>query len=254
MRCCGGLNRMNSVLLEEKETMSKDMLGSLWRAGVNVPQDHLETLAKLASMLSIDSPKDRPLGRVWHAYLKKITKERLPDSAYLIEAKPTVVDLGEYEVDYDETVKEKLQSDKARPKLDSWEFTRYMDALYRGIFVPSETKGKVRYKASVVSFNVALSNQAVKEWCRQNRKVAAGMKEGIDIALTLPLLALGPVLPLLMFGECRWDRFEFMHTPCLRLSDGKDKISLVWERSVSETIWDKGWKFLVVEEVKLQGS
>ncbi|MHB8860216.1 MAG: hypothetical protein ACYC48_00570 [Minisyncoccota bacterium] len=36
--------------------MSKDMLGSVVRAAVGVPQERLDTLAKIASKLAADNP------------------------------------------------------------------------------------------------------------------------------------------------------------------------------------------------------
>ncbi len=58
--------------------MSKDMLGPVIRAAVGVPQDRLDTLAKLASKLGIRDPMERTEGKVWHAYLQKIAEEGLP--------------------------------------------------------------------------------------------------------------------------------------------------------------------------------
>ncbi len=49
------------------------MLGSVVRAAVAVPQDHLDTLAKVASVLAHESS-----GNKWHAIFKKALKDGLP--------------------------------------------------------------------------------------------------------------------------------------------------------------------------------
>lgn len=60
--------------------MSKDMLGSVVRAAVGVPQDRLEVLAKIASKMAAD----HPMGEVWHENLKKLLLEG-PPHAVVIE-------------------------------------------------------------------------------------------------------------------------------------------------------------------------
>jgi len=54
--------------------MSKDMLGSVVRAAVGVPQDRLDALAKIASRMAASHPG----GEVWHENLKKLLLEGLP--------------------------------------------------------------------------------------------------------------------------------------------------------------------------------
>ena len=51
--------------------MSKDMLGSVVRASVGVPQERLDTLAKIASAMAADSPE----GGAWHERLKKLLEK-----------------------------------------------------------------------------------------------------------------------------------------------------------------------------------
>jgi hypothetical protein len=53
--------------------MSKDMIGSVVRAAVGVPQGRLDTLAKLASAMAGDSPQ----GEVWHQHLTALLKKGL---------------------------------------------------------------------------------------------------------------------------------------------------------------------------------
>ena len=57
--------------------MSKDMLGSVVRAAVGVPQGRLNLLAKIASMLAGDNPN----GDKWYSCLKKLEEEGLPAAA-----------------------------------------------------------------------------------------------------------------------------------------------------------------------------
>ncbi len=57
--------------------MSKDMIGSVVRAAVGVPQARLDTLAKLASAMSDENPQ----GEVWHKHLKQLLKTGLSSSA-----------------------------------------------------------------------------------------------------------------------------------------------------------------------------
>ncbi|MBU6388718.1 hypothetical protein KGQ72_02515 [Patescibacteria group bacterium] len=54
--------------------MSKDMLGSVVRAAVGVPQNRMDVLAKIASAMAADNPA----GEAWHARFKAQLKEGLP--------------------------------------------------------------------------------------------------------------------------------------------------------------------------------
>jgi len=60
--------------------MSQDMLGSVVRAAVGVPQDRLEVLAKIASKMAAS----HPMGEAWHENLKKLLLEG-PLHAVVIE-------------------------------------------------------------------------------------------------------------------------------------------------------------------------
>ena len=63
--------------------MSKDMLGSVVRAAVGVPQDRLEVLAKIASRMA----KEPPTGE-WHEKLKKLLLEGSPPVVTTQNLKP----------------------------------------------------------------------------------------------------------------------------------------------------------------------
>ncbi len=62
-----------SVLLRRKK-MSKDMIGSVVRAAVGVPQERLELLARIAS----DFAKDNPRGYDWHERYMQVREQGLP--------------------------------------------------------------------------------------------------------------------------------------------------------------------------------
>jgi hypothetical protein len=67
------VGELDGMLLEEK-TMSKDMIGSVVRAAVAVPQYRLDLAAKLCSRLA----KDGDEGYDWEWFLTKILKEGFP--------------------------------------------------------------------------------------------------------------------------------------------------------------------------------
>jgi len=62
--------------------MSKDMLGSVIRAAVGVPQDRMDVLAKIASAMAADNPA----GEAWHARFKEQLKEGLLSSKFAADA------------------------------------------------------------------------------------------------------------------------------------------------------------------------
>ncbi len=69
--------------------MSKDMLGSVVRAAVGVPQDRMNALAKLASAMAASASE----GRAWHAHLKTLLQQGLPSSEGIA---PTTFERNEY--------------------------------------------------------------------------------------------------------------------------------------------------------------
>ena len=64
--------------------MSKDMLGSVIRAAVSVPQDRLEVLAKVASRMAAS----HPMGEIWHENLKKLLLEGPPPAVAIEDSEP----------------------------------------------------------------------------------------------------------------------------------------------------------------------
>jgi hypothetical protein len=61
--------------------MSKDMLGSVVRAAVGVPQHRLDTLAKIASAMA----EDNPSGESYHEHFKQLLEIQLIASSHLFE-------------------------------------------------------------------------------------------------------------------------------------------------------------------------
>lgn len=242
--------RLNSMLLEEK-AMSKDMLGSVTRAAVGVPQDYLDVLARIASKFSIKNPNARPEGEVWHAYLQKMLEQGLPDWAYLLGVTPTVFELGKFVVNYDETTEQKLRCEAARALINSEDFLSESRRLSKGVYRSAERKGLVHYKASAVGFNSYLKRQVVGEWGCQNKKIMASVKDGIDIIAATPTLKLAHALPLVMFDQCLYDHQEFSFAPSFR--EAGNRVDLGFERfdeGSTPTLWAGAWKFLALEEIQ----
>lgn len=233
--------------------MSKDMLGSIVRAAVGVPQDHLDLLAKVASKFSIEHPKARPEREVWHSLFQKMLEEGLPNWAYLLGVHPTITELGEFAVNYGETIEQKLQSGAVSKLVQSNKnFVKNFRNLYvnLGHGFPIERGGVVRYRASTVSFSAALSRGVIDEWFRQNKKIVAGVKEGIDILLAFPRLKLNEILPLVSFNDGRHD-INNCFAPVFR--DAGDHVILDYERfndDKNPTLWNCESKFLELQEVR----
>jgi hypothetical protein len=240
------------MLLKEK-AMSKDMLGSAVRAAVGVPQEFLELHAKLASKLSEKQPISRPEGEVWHAYLKKIHTDGLPAWAYLLGVTVNEVPLGEFTVDYDNTVESKLESEAGRALILTGDTFKLKSQLSRGMFSPASREGKVRYKASAASFSVSLTDLVIMEWARQKKRIMAGSQEGVDLVLSTPVLKFARVLPLGMFGECLYDDFEYSHSPSFGEVDGRLRLDLErFEGGRTPSLWAKGWHYLTLEGIPLE--
>ena len=110
--------------------MSKDMLGSVVRAAVGVPQKRLDLLAKIASRFAGDNPE----GDAWHTHLRRIEDDGLPDTKLPVPEKPkpdpTIIELGEVEVNYDETIAGRLAG-IADPKCIGWRTDWATDEAHR---------------------------------------------------------------------------------------------------------------------------
>lgn len=68
--------------------MSKDMLGSVVRAAVGVPQDRLDLLARVASKIAGDNPQ----GAAWYSWIDQSVDQGLPVVEPVVEPpKPTLI-------------------------------------------------------------------------------------------------------------------------------------------------------------------
>jgi len=228
--------------------MSKDMLGSVIRAAVGVPQKRLDLLAKIASKFADDNPE----GDGWHKHLGKTVNNGLPDAKPVAPAEepknePTIIELGEFEVNYDESIAQKLAG-IIDPKCVGWRTDWATDDKF-----PDARKGKKRFKASAVNFGRLMPDEgdgSIAEWCANNKKIRATPKEGIDLAKVSPRPKLDNVMPLAMAGQF------FVHALGNRRAlylfhDGDGRLlDCVW--LVPDGQWNDDWWFLVLEELPLE--
>ena len=227
------------------------MLGSVVRAAVGVPQQHLDLLAKLASNLSLKEPRSRSEGEVWHRYLSQVCAGKLPESAYLIGVNVTETEIGEFTVNYDETDESVLGGEAARTLINVGGHYRSKSRLDPGMFRPTPRTGNVLYKASALSFGAPLTRIVIAEWYRQHNKIMARSREGIDLALAVSPLKFGRALPLVMFGECLYDSFDFSHSPYFRENGKQIFLDLEsFDEGQRPTLWGSGWNFLALQEVQ----
>ena len=113
-----------------------------------------------------------------------------------------VVDLGEFEVNYDQTIVEKLAALDRRRVFGSHRFIT--DEVF-----PDDRKGQKTWKASVVMFDQDIIAEVyLQEWASKNNKILARLKEGIDIVRSLlhPGVALMGAVPFVMAGQINANR------------------------------------------------
>jgi hypothetical protein len=233
-----------------EKAMSKDMLRSVVRAAAGVSEEHLDTLAKIASKFSLSRPHHRPEGEVWHRYLQHISEQGLPESAYLLGVTVTEVDLGEIVVNYDETTDSVLASETGRTLIGQGEQFRRWPKLDVGMFLPVPRTGSVRYKASAVMFGTPLVRGVILEWFGSNKRIMGGLHEGIALTLSVSQLKLGCVLPLVMFSDCRWDRFEYSYSPIFCEAEKRICLDLTsFDNGKNPTLFGTGWRFLTLQEL-----
>ena len=155
---------------------------------------------------------------------------------------PTIVELGEFEANYDESIASKIAGN-ADPKRIGWSNREWAtDEKF-----PDKRKGKKRFKASAVNFGKLMPDKDVEQWCKDNKKVRATPKEGIDIAKASPRLKLGKVVPLAMAGQFFVDANDDRYALYFDLSGDERFLSRVW--LIPNEQWDGYWWFLVLEEL-----
>jgi len=168
-------------------------------------------------------------------------------AAFAIEkakSRPRVIDLGEFVVDYDETIAAKLLA-VTDPKAVGWRTDWATDEKF-----PDARTGTKRYKASAVYFGRQMSDEDVETWCKAHGKKRATPKEGIDLARVSPRPKLDGVMPLALVGQFFVDADGDRDALYFRRSGDGRGLSYVWLfRGVR---WDAHWWFLVLEELPLE--
>ena len=155
---------------------------------------------------------------------------------------PTVIELGEFTVNYDETMAEKIAGN-ADPKRIGWHNREWAtDEKF-----PDTRTGKKRYKASAVHFGTLMPDKDVAQWCADNKKIRATPKEGIDLALVSPRPKLDKVMPLAIAGQFFVGGRGHRRALYFNLSGGERRLGLVWLNP--DERWSGRWWFLVLEEL-----
>jgi len=155
---------------------------------------------------------------------------------------PSVVELGEFEANYGETIAEKLAGN-TDPKRIGWHNRNWAtDEKF-----PDARTGKKRYKASAVNFGRQMSEGGVAKWCADNKKTRATPREGIDLALESPRPKLDAVMPLALAGQFFVDADGRRHALCFDRDGGRRDLDGVWLRMGGQ--WVDYWWFLVLEEL-----
>lgn len=158
---------------------------------------------------------------------------------------PTIIELGEFEVNYDETIASKIAGN-ADPKRIGWHNCEWAtDEKF-----PDKRKRKKRFKASAVNFGKLMPDDgegSVAQWCKDNKKIRATPKEGIDLALANPRPKLDKVMPLALAGQFFVDADGYRRALFFYLFGGERHLSDVW--LVPDEQWHGHWWFLVLEEL-----
>ena len=155
---------------------------------------------------------------------------------------PTIIELGEFEVNYDETIASKIAGN-ADPNRIGWHNREWAtDEKF-----PDKRKGKKRFKASAVNFGKLMPDEDVAQWCKDNKKIRATPKEGIDLALVNPRPKLDKAMSLAMAGQFFVDAGDDRGALCFDLDGDERGLSYVWLSPFGE--WSGRWWFLVLEEL-----
>jgi hypothetical protein len=212
--------------------MSKDMLGSVVRSAVGVPQRRLDLLAKLGSLLS----EEKALGKDWHEHLKQVVEEGLS---------PKMSSLGSVEINYDQPIAEKFEKN---PEVLSWHCAGSVSIQQLDLMFPDERTGVVVCHPSVLRFRRKMREEDVIAWCRNNTLRRATPKEGLDIALKCraPILTKGAFE---MAGQCgaypQGRNDVSLHFFCSRAIP-RCTVDQTWGHNLME--WPEWARFLVLED------
>ncbi len=91
-----------------------------------------------------------------------------------------------------------------------------------------------------------MSDEAINQWCVENKKVLATPKEGIDFCKAFPCPALDGGMPLVFYGQSWTDPNGFCYALDAFLAGDKRVLQRV-DVDPGEQ-WDDDWQFLVLDE------
>ena len=201
---------------------------------------HFDT-GLISDLLDVDPRK------VNRAEFRKVIghPEVLPIPTEKPKDKPTIVELGEFEVNYDETIAEKIAGN-ADPKRIVWHNREWVaDKKY-----PDKRTCKKLDKASAVNFWRLMPDEgdgSVAQWCKDYKKIRATPKEGIDLALVNPRPKLDKVMPLALAGQFFVGAGGNRDALFFNLRGGGRNLYDVWLDPGVQ--WSGDWWFLVLEEL-----
>ncbi len=157
-----------------------------------------------------------------------------------------VVELGNFVVNYDQTMVQKLAV--RDPKRIGWRQKFWCEDEQ----FPDTRTGQRAYRARAVLFGRPVTEEEVIEWCRRRNVQRATPKEGIDIALASPRPRLDHVMPLLLGGQHRVDPGDGWHRSWLRFNmDSRGERCLVhWYLGRSTMHAGDMWE-LILEEIPM---
>lgn len=173
------------------------------------------------------------------AHINSIVEQGLPK----VEPK-RIVELGEFIVDYNETIAAKLAT-VTDPKVIGWRTDWATDERF-----PDVRKGKKRYRASTVYFGQPIKQDTLEGWCRENKKILATPKPGIDLARISPRPKLDEVMPLAFAGQFFVSAGGGRRALYFSHGGGGRYLCLVWLGPGGQ--WHDDWWFLVLEELPLE--
>ena len=209
----------------------------------NQSEKFIETFPSDVAQAIIGNPVRA--GQEYETFLLGLGQTLLvPEQVEAQKIEPTIIELGEFEVDYDQSIAQKLKG-ITDAKCIGWRTDWATDEKF-----PDTRKGKKRYKVSAVNFGLLMSDEgdgSIAEWCANNKKIRATPKEGIDIAKVSPRPKLDNVMPLAMAGQFFVDARGYRNALYFDLRGDGRSLFYVWLYPHEQ--WDDYWWFLVLEEL-----
>ena len=210
----------------------------------NQSEKFIETFPSDVAQAIIGNPVRA--GQEYETFLLGLGQTLLvPEQVEAQKIEPTIVELGELEVDYDPSIAQKLAG-ITDPKQIAWHNREWAtDEKF-----PDTRKGKKRYKVSAVNFGLLMSDEgdgSIAEWCANNKKIRATPKEGIDLAKVSPRPKLDKVMPLALAGQFFVDASGYRGALYFYLFGDRRGLYLVWLDP--DERWSDDWWFLVLEEL-----